>query len=445
MWLAPSGYCFVLQAASISNDTFAAIYALAAMVFALRARATGRVGQAWLAIISAALLTGAKGTNLPLLLPIAVALLPSVRALSLRPVGSCVVAGLAMLVSFLPTAIINIKHCGDWMGVAIERKVFVMSKPLYGVIGNAVQFLIQNFVPPFFPWARYWNAHVDQFWLVKLVDGYFEPGSYGLRELPMEELSGLGFGVMALMVLSVVAGALYVRRAKVDSSEKVSAFLKVLMFLPYVALLVYMMKSGLSEASRIVSPYYCLLVPFWLLGRGQLWVVNRQCWQWLARLALLVAAVIVILTPARPLWPASAVLRKLHQLNPNSALLARAERVYTVYSGRRDILAPVRTLIPPQEKVIGIVSVVDEPIASIWKPYGQKSVFFVLTKDSVADLKQHGVRYVVLSPEGVKTLFNEDSEAWAAQFKADIVGRVALDPKAHVDTEVWTVVKFRDT
>src|SRR5262249_25021350 len=37
MWLAPSGYCFVLQAPSVSNDTFAAVYALAAMVFALRA------------------------------------------------------------------------------------------------------------------------------------------------------------------------------------------------------------------------------------------------------------------------------------------------------------------------------------------------------------------------------------------------------------------------
>jgi hypothetical protein len=448
MWLAPSGYCFVLQAASISNDTFAAIYALGAMVFALRARATGRVGQAWLGIISAALLTGSKGSNLPLLLPITVALLPSVRALSLRPVGSCLVAGLAMLVSFLPTAIMNIKHCGDWTGAVIERKVFVMSKPLYGVIGNTVQILIQNFVPPFFPWAGYWNTHVDRFlpgWLMNVFNGYFEPGSYGLGELPTEECSGLGFGVMAMLVLSVVAGALYVRRVKVDSSRKISLYLKVLMFLPFVALLVYMMKSGLSVACRIVSPYYCLLLPFGLLGHGQLWVVSRSWWQWLARLVLLVAAVVVILAPARPLWPASTVLRKLHQMRPNSALLARAERVYSVYSGRRDVLAPVRALIPPQETTIGIVSVRDEPIASIWKPYGQRRLIFLLTKDSVADLKQQGVRYVVLIPEAVQNLFSEDSEAWAAQFNADIVGQVALDPKAHMGTEVWTVVRLRDS
>ena len=132
-------------------------------------------------------------------------------------------------------------------------------------------------------------------------------------------------------------------------------------------------------------------------------------------------------------------------MRPNSALLARAERVYSVYSGRRDVLAPVRALIPPQETTIGIVSVRDEPIASIWKPYGQRRLIFLLTKDSVADLKQQGVRYVVLIPEAVQNLFSEDSEAWAAQFNADIVGQVALDPKAHMGTEVWTVVRLRDS
>jgi hypothetical protein len=448
MWLAPSGYCFVLQAASISNDTFAAVYALAAMVFALRARTTGKVGQAWLAIISAALLTGSKGSNLPLLLPIAVALLPSVRALSLRTVGTGVVATLAVLVSFLPTAIINIKHCGDWTGAALESKVFVMTKPVYGVIGNFVQFIMQNFVPPFFPWASYWNAHVERFLPGKLVDifnGYFEPASYKLGELPMEEHTGLGFGVSVLLVLSIIAGALYVRRARTNSSEKTSVYLKALMFLPYVALLAYMMKSGLSAASRIVSPYYCLLLPFWLRGQGQLWVVSRRWWQRLAIAVFLVAAVVVILTPARPLWPANTVMRKLHQLRPNSSMVARAERVYSVYGGRSDTLAPVRAFIPPEEKVIGIVSVGDDPLASVWKPYGRRRLVVFIEKDSVADLKQQGVHYVVLSPEGVKTMFDVTPETWATQFNADIVGQVTLDRKASRGTEVWTVVKLRDT
>jgi hypothetical protein len=105
----------------------------------------------------------------------------------------------------------------------------------------------------------------------------------------------------------------------------------------------------------------------------------------------------------------------------------------------------MRALIPPQEKVIGIVSAGDEPIASIWKPYGQRRLIFLLTKDSVSDLKEQGGRYVLLIPNAVQTLFGEDSEAWAAQFNADIVGQVALDPKAHMGTEVWTVIRLRDS
>jgi hypothetical protein len=46
MWLAPSGYCFVLQAGSIANDMFSAIFALAAVDYALRARASGRASEA---------------------------------------------------------------------------------------------------------------------------------------------------------------------------------------------------------------------------------------------------------------------------------------------------------------------------------------------------------------------------------------------------------------
>ena len=37
MWLMPTGYCFLLQAGSIGNDLFGAVFALAALDFALRA------------------------------------------------------------------------------------------------------------------------------------------------------------------------------------------------------------------------------------------------------------------------------------------------------------------------------------------------------------------------------------------------------------------------
>lgn len=41
MWLVPTGYCYLLQAGSIGNDLFGAIFILAALDFALRARSSG--------------------------------------------------------------------------------------------------------------------------------------------------------------------------------------------------------------------------------------------------------------------------------------------------------------------------------------------------------------------------------------------------------------------
>src|SRR5438552_2163743 len=65
MWLLPTGYTFLLQAGSIGNDTFPTVYALAAVDFACRAWSSRRVSDLWYSVLAAALLTGAKASNLP--------------------------------------------------------------------------------------------------------------------------------------------------------------------------------------------------------------------------------------------------------------------------------------------------------------------------------------------------------------------------------------------
>lgn len=74
MWLLPTGYIFLLQAGSIANDTFPTVYALAAIDFALRAKKSNRISDFYFSILAAALMTGAKASNLPLLLPWIVAM-----------------------------------------------------------------------------------------------------------------------------------------------------------------------------------------------------------------------------------------------------------------------------------------------------------------------------------------------------------------------------------
>ena len=116
MWLLPTGYTFLLQAGSIGNDTFPTVYALAAVDFGLRAWESRRLSDLWLSVLAAGLLTGAKASNLPLLLPWAILMLGFGSALERRPLASAGVLLVTLLVSFLPTAVLNVIYCGDWSG-----------------------------------------------------------------------------------------------------------------------------------------------------------------------------------------------------------------------------------------------------------------------------------------------------------------------------------------
>src|SRR6266581_2346735 len=110
MWLLPSGYCYLLQEGSIANDLFGAVFPLAALFFALRASETQKEGDAWLSVLAAALMTASKTSNLPLLLPWAVALLPSLMLLRRKIIGTVAIGVVAACCSFLPTAILNSLH-----------------------------------------------------------------------------------------------------------------------------------------------------------------------------------------------------------------------------------------------------------------------------------------------------------------------------------------------
>src|SRR5262249_8624306 len=65
MWILSSGWCYALQAGSLQNDAFVVVYALAAVDFALRARQSQRVSDAWFSMLAAGLLTGVKQIAIP--------------------------------------------------------------------------------------------------------------------------------------------------------------------------------------------------------------------------------------------------------------------------------------------------------------------------------------------------------------------------------------------
>src|SRR5580693_1216785 len=104
---------------------FAAPFVLASVDFALRARVSQSPRDFFTAIVAAGMLTACKLSNLTLLLPWAIAILPSVKLALRWPARTITVCALALSTSVLPTMIQNYRHTGDWTGMAAEQPEMV--------------------------------------------------------------------------------------------------------------------------------------------------------------------------------------------------------------------------------------------------------------------------------------------------------------------------------
>lgn len=162
-WLLSSGWCYTMQAGSVGNDSFAVIYALAAVDLALRARKSGRTGDLLLSLLAVALLTDTKQTNLPLVLLWFIAAWPGLKLLLKQPVVTVAMVAVSLLVSIVPMTVLNLKHQGTWTGIPMNASNLHLDSPFWGIIGNAFCIPLQNLLPPVFPWVESWNATMEHF------------------------------------------------------------------------------------------------------------------------------------------------------------------------------------------------------------------------------------------------------------------------------------------
>lgn len=141
MWVLPSGYCYILQAASVSNDLVSAIYMLASILFILKFGEDGSPKTFFFSALSIALATGTKASNVPLVLPwLIAALIQWKPLLKLRP---GVVAGTILasaVVSFLPVAFLNTIFTGDYSGDPHNLSQMKLDNPISGLLGIRSRF-----------------------------------------------------------------------------------------------------------------------------------------------------------------------------------------------------------------------------------------------------------------------------------------------------------------
>jgi hypothetical protein len=470
MWLLPTGYCFLLQAGSAGNDAFPTVYALAALDFACRAWTSRHLAGLWHSVLGAALLVGAKASNLPLLLPWAILtapLLPLVwggkpwsfrspmhtqpgpRAhVPLKITLTVGVAALALLVSFLPTAVLNIIYCHSWSGMQLERAGMDMKNPLVGIWGNAFLFLLHNFIPPVFPLAHWWNESALAFLpqaLVRPLVANFEQSFHFVGELPTEDWAGLGFGVSLLLVVSAMA-SLFMKSGRPSDTPGQSVIPRFCLVgarvTPWIALLAYCMKSGMVTGARLVSPYYPFLFTVLLIMPGQAEVVRRAWWRVTVWCVVALAFAVLIVTPGRPLWPAETILSNLAAAQPESRLLSRALNVYAVYAGRSDPLACVRPLLPADLRRVGFLGNPDDIDISLWRPFGTRRVLHVLLNDPPQAIRQRNIEYVVVGGFNL----NENGmtiQSWLDRTGAQLVATTNATLRVAEGRQDWYVTRLR--
>lgn len=443
MWLLPTGYGYVLQAGSVVNDMLGSLMALTAIEFALRATREKRVELLWTSGLAAALMTAVKAFNIVLLLPWGIAAFAALPLLLRRPVATVAVVVLAAGASMIPTAVLNAHYCHDWTGARIENTPIGGGQELIRVPVTSINLVLENLAPPVFPVAKQWEAWVQHVLPEKIqarMRGNFEPNliKFHLPELQVEETAGLGCGLTVLL--------LFLLAAKIRHRECVSGpVLSVASLVPlaaWVGVGVFILRVGISGPARYLLPFYVLLAAPLLAGPVAGRIFRARIWRGAAFLIFGMAGLLLVLSPQRPLWPASAVLGRLTAAHPDSPILGRICKVYTVYGLRPDVFAPVTATLPPDASPLGLCTF-DEPEASLWRPFGSRRVLHITKEDTAEQVRQEGLKYALVSEAFLAHHADMNPAAWLARFHAEKIADFKLQIHAGQEPESWFLARFQ--
>lgn len=202
------------------------------------------------------------------------------------------------------------------------------------------------------------------------------------------------------------------------------------------------MKSGMVTPQRLIAPYYPLLLPLLLLPTGHALVLRQYWWRIATSLSIVLATMILVMSPDRPLWPAKTILGMAASRYPEQQQIARALKVYTVYEQRADPLASVRALLPPELKTVGFVGTADDSTLSLWMPFGHRRVRQFLLTDSPAFLREHA-QFIAVGGYVLQSA-NTTIEAWMARNRAELIASTNATLKVAEGPQPWFLVRLHD-
>ena len=443
MWILPAAFGYALQAGSIGNDLPGAIFCLISVHYGLRARRSGRVEDLWLAGLAAAIMTGIKTCNLPLLLPCLLAAGPALKHMGRRWPAGIMIAVIALVISIIPTAALNVKHTGSWTGDPDNSSQIEIHDPRAAFLGNSILLSHQLLMPPLLPAARkvdaWLNRQLPDSWKRELKRGFPRYFMESLNELPQEEGASLGIGITLLLLAAATAP--WGRARKNQPAGNRSLKFSSVGLAAWVASLFFMLKMGSEADARLMLPYYPLaMIPILLLP-GQDDLARRAGWRILAVLVSLSVVPCLILTPSRPLWPAQTVTKRLIQRHPESSFTQRLKAVYSCYQTRNDLLAPLRVQLPEDVIKVGFIAGDNDSDYSLWRPLGHRQVVCLWDgPPRTSVLLPPDVEWIVIKRAVWPQITDVSLEGWAAQHRIEIVSSVSIQPFASAGEDPWCLL-----
>jgi len=445
MWLLPSGYCFALQCSGLQNDGYAVNYLLAAIAFAAVSFHSRRTSGLWFALLAAALLTGAKVSNLPLLLPLGVLLLPVLARVKWFNWKIIFVLLLAAGSSFLPMAFLSWEHTGDWMGDPVDQ----WGNKTHGAAGaataNLILFAKDAVQPPYFPGSQRVNDLLAGFnhsaFVHRLGQAHLEFTGVRFGEMAYEGPAGLGFG-LAIYIALLFAGLFFVKISfPTAAGESLPAAWRLVPWLAWLAFAVYLAKLGSDHSPRIAAAYYPLLLVALLRCPKVASLERRKFFGVLAGIAAVMVIPVIILTPTRPLFPAQTFARIT-----GSPALAKVAEQYHFWASLRDDLSPLRDQMPPDATRLGYAAGFHDTAYGLWKPFGSRVIVDLGLPLASGNLPPPDLQYAVVTERGIRERYQFDLKTWLDRTGGEIIftypRNVMLDAHSPPKYESWYLVKL---
>lgn len=443
MWLLPSGFCIALQSGGLQNDGYSVNYLLASVSFAIIGVRRKSFGLVLMSLLAAAQLTGAKVSNLPLVLPLGVLVLwafSKVRWMLAPTVATLLIAGIT---SFLPLAYQCVKHTGDWTGNPHDQWHVKTHGFIMPFVANTIILLNDCAQPPYLPQSRSVNARLEDAnnseFIARLKRAHGEFLGIGFGEMAYEGGAGMGFGI-AIYLLNLAVGSLFSGRRATMPPISLPTVLKIVPWLAWLGYFVFLVKLGSNHSARIAAPFYPLLLIPILRCPRVFKLERRKAFSIAAGLAALIVIPIIILTPIRPL-----ISLEVATTFTSSPKVQKIAEKYRFWRNLRDDLAPLREHLPAAS-TFGFAGGFRDTSYGLWKPFGRHKIVEVGLPLGSKTLPPPHLTYVVITDRGLTDRYGCDLATWLKQTSGTVVfeyrRNIMLDAHSAPQFESWFIVKL---